>query len=584
MKEAVYTYIYTDNNAHVLAVDTAGACDLTFDNIEDYISYLLSLDVDEVRVYMYRLEVQGSYIMNYIMDHYKEYKKTGNDTKRRSTIAHMPAGTFTYMIAPSGAWYNILLKGVGIVIDFRDIHKIIRKTLDEIRDDICQDVSRETLIMKKVIEEFADAVGDTPATLGMTIGSEALKGFKQTLDDNIYEGHNFKRLFPYQNREIMADTARRTYDEYVRASYRGGWNYINPDIIGKEIEGDGVVLDVNSLYAYVMHSVSRNAYPVGNGVYHEGEPSEWDKDALNEGTLYAFLEVEFEFDIAPVAKCLPCIQIRDDLLYDPSAWLHHSTVKIDGREITNRVHMVVTWTDWKLYHQTYHLYNIKYCSYIIYQTRRGIFDKYIDKWYSIKQDATGTKRMTAKLMINNISGKFATKPDGSYVTLSKMDGIIQQHVQEKDDVTRAVYIPVGAAITSYARAFIIKKARELPQGSFLYSDTDSLHFVNVPRETYNHICYVGKGLGEFKIEHTFKRAKYIGLKRYILEDDKSYNVTCAGITPEGKEYLQMVIDSSGMECFKFGMRIENNKTYRWVEGGKAPIEIPIILRNNLLTE
>ena len=41
-------------------------------------------------------------------------------------------------------------------------------------------------------------------------------------------------------------------DEYLRPSYHGGWCFLNMDADRRYSGTDGVTLDVNSLYSFVM--------------------------------------------------------------------------------------------------------------------------------------------------------------------------------------------------------------------------------------------------------------------------------------------------------------------------------------------
>lgn len=48
-----------------------------------------------------------------------------------------------------------------------------------------------------------------------------------------------------------------------------------------------------------------------------------------------------------------------------------------------------------------------------FRSRKGLFDEYIDKWIEVKNNATISgnigQRTMAKLMLNSLYGKFATK-------------------------------------------------------------------------------------------------------------------------------------------------------------------------------
>ena len=73
----------------------------------------------------------------------------------------------------------------------------------------------------------------------MTSSADALKMFKASIGGE----DEFRRMFP----ELTLDE-----DAAARAAYRGGFTYADTRTAGR-IVGEGIVLDVNSLYPSVMH-------------------------------------------------------------------------------------------------------------------------------------------------------------------------------------------------------------------------------------------------------------------------------------------------------------------------------------------
>lgn len=80
----------------------------------------------------------------------------------------------------------------------------------------------------------------------ITTGSNALHEYKQ-----IIGAKNFKYWFPIPY-----------YDKEIREAYRGGYTYLNPKFKNKEL-GEGIVLDVNSLYPAMMTEL----LPYGEGIF-----------------------------------------------------------------------------------------------------------------------------------------------------------------------------------------------------------------------------------------------------------------------------------------------------------------------------
>lgn len=102
---------------------------------------------------------------------------------------------------------------------------------------------------------------------------------------------------------------------------------------------------------------------------------------------------------------IPTIQIKKHLSFLENEYLTSS-----GNEI---VSLVLTSVDLKLFKEHYNLYEVKYKGGWKFKAITGLFTKYIDKWIKVKNEATisenGGMRQLAKLQLNSLYGKFATK-------------------------------------------------------------------------------------------------------------------------------------------------------------------------------
>ena len=88
----------------------------------------------------------------------------------------------------------------------------------------------------------------------MTIGADALANYKEM-------NKNFNHYFPTLQYEL---------DDKIRKSYKGGFTYLN-EIYRNKQTGEGIVLDVNSLYPSVMYN---EILPFGDPIYYEGKYEE----------------------------------------------------------------------------------------------------------------------------------------------------------------------------------------------------------------------------------------------------------------------------------------------------------------------
>ena len=162
-------------------------------------------------------------------------------------------------------------------------------------------------------------------------------------------------------------------------------------------------------------------------------------------------------------------------------------------------------------------------------------------------NSTGAIRELAKLFLNNLYGKMASNTNSSfkysYVNDDKTLGFVTILENEK----RPGYIPVGSAITSYARNFTIRAAQANYHGKnkrgFIYADTDSIHcdlqpeeIVGIKTHPTDFCCW--------KLESQWDVGFFVRQKTYIEHithedckeiDEPYYNVKCAGMPDKCKD-------------------------------------------------
>lgn len=380
----------------------------------------------------------------------------------------------------------------------------------------------------------------------MTQGSNALHDYKETVTLR-----NFERWFPTPD-----------YDHDVRQSYKGGFTYLNPVYRERDI-GEGIVLDVNSLYPWVMHDCP---LPYGDGIYFEGK---YEPDKLY--NLYVQM-ITCQFELKE--GYIPTIQLKNNLSFIPTQYL----VSSNDEEVT----MCLTSVDLELFLEHYHVYNLEYHSGWKFKSTTGLFTEYIDKWTRVKIESTqnGNKAMRtlAKLMLNALYGKFALNPKVASKYPKYDNGIIKYWTPKDEDgnvlyeTRKPLYIPVGTFVTAWARHKTITSAQKV-YPMFAYADTDSLHLnlklpdalsslsndeleklttadlqkhgVNIPDD----FVVDPYALGAWKIESRFTRARFLRQKSYIEDwnppdtwnTDKYnpdlLNITCAGMPQACYKYV-----------------------------------------------
>jgi hypothetical protein len=204
-------------------------------------------------------------------------------------------------------------------------------------------------------------------------------------------------------------------------------------------------------------------------------------------------------------------------------------------------------TDYELLKDHYELVDFEILDGCWFYAEVGLFDTYINKYKEIKLNSTGALRELAKLFLNNLYGKMASSTDSSFkIAFVKENGAIGfKTVSEQNK--KPGYIPVGSAITSYARDFTIRVAQKNYHGAdargFAYADTDSIHCDLAPEEIVG-IKVHDKNFCCWKLESCWDVGYFTRQKTYIehvimenLEpvDKPYYNVKCAGMSDKCKQ-------------------------------------------------
>lgn len=370
-----------------------------------------------------------------------------------------------------------------------------------------------------------------------TIGSNALADYK-----HIITSKNFKKYYP----ELDYND-----DAYCRKSYKGGFTYLNPDFKNVVI-GSGIVLDVNSLYPYVLYSCM---LPYGRGIYFEGK---YQNDDLY--NIY-IQKIRCQFEIKP--NKIPTIQIKKSIYFISNEYLLSSDNEI--------VELTLTSVDLKLFLEHYDVYNLEYIDGYKFKSTDKLFKDYVSKWYEIKKQATidGNKglRTIAKLMQNSLYGKFGLNPNvcSKYPVLN--DGIVK-YVNNPPEIRDTIYVPLASFCTSYARNITIRAAQKLKH-RFIYADTDSLHLVGTDYPDILEIDNVK--LGAWKLESKFTRAKFLRQKTYIEEIDGELKITCSGMPKSCYPFVTF-------DNFTYGQVYEGKLLFKHTDGGQYPVKTDFTIK------
>lgn len=513
----------------------AGVCEIAdgykfscFNSIEKFIDFMFSCESGS-KFFFHNLKFDSEFIFYYLLKtlkykvvnkqdeyiHEKEIYALINQQKQiyyiKICVSEKPR-KYIY-IYDSMKIYNMsvedIAKGFGLPIQkeeldyniYREpsIHIITQKEKKYIENDV--------KIVAMALKIFFDE-----GHKKLTIAANAMANYKEMIGGEKI----FRRLFPKLDSKI---------DKILREGYRGGYVYVNPKYKNKILE-NGIVLDVNSLYPYVMKS---RLLPYGNGEYYTGK--------YKEDKIYPLYIQYIRCSFKLKKGYIPTIQIKNNLSFQDNVYLESS----NDEELI----LCLTSVDLKIFLEHYNTYNLIYIDGYKFKGKTGMFDKYIEYWSNkkiqAKKDNNKPLYLISKLFLNSLYGKYGSAIENitcfPYYDDEKDKIIYKPNARDERD---GVYLPMAEFITAYAREVTITAAQSNIE-RYIYSDTDSVHFlglddpVNIKIDNYE--------LGAFKKEFIWTKGKYIRQKCYIEEGhepgkkENELKVTIAGMPYKIHKYV-----------------------------------------------
>ena len=526
-------------------------------NIEDPSDFKYGTSIDDFfdfckdylhnyKIWFHNLKFDGVFIIDYLLTHGFTWIK---DKKERSD------NTFTTLVTDMGQFYSIVvyfnIKGHRInKVEFFDslkifpnfsvekvaegfklpIHKLkidykkYRSVGYELDDNEIAYIRNDVEIMSRGLKEMFSR-----GLTRMTIASDAIKSLRDTFV-------NFREIFPILPLDV---------DKDIRQSYRGGFTYLN-DKWKETLIGEGIVLDVNSLYPSCMSSPYE--MPYGMPIPFE---SKYEEDKIY--PLYV-QSLSCSFKLKP--NKIPCIQIRNDFSFIPNEYVKSTDGKI--------IDLYLTKPDFELFFEQYDVKNITYNGGWKFMSGVGYFDRYINYWTEQKikagKEGNAPLRLISKLMLNSAYGKLGSSGEGRQKRpYLSSEGVVKFTLLPKEE-KETFYIPAACFITAYGRNRTIRTAQAVTdytlkkygEDRFYYADTDSIH-ASLTDEDLEELKDIIK-IDDFKLgywakEAEFSRAYYIRQKCYIEEIENKTEVTVAGLP----KYLAPIIT---FDNFKKGFTTE----------------------------
>lgn len=568
-------------------------------SIDDFMKWCKD-QKDNPTVFFHNLKFDSQFITHWLFHH--NYKHVEDSKDRESN-------TFTTLISDKGMYYNLEVifyrKGKKInKVTFQDSLKLVPLSVDAIAKSFKLPMQKlkidydshnglppgtpltpeEEEYIKHDVQIVAHAIDyfHSQGLDRMTIGSCAMEEYKK-----LVQKRNFKRWFPTPK-----------YHEDVKQSYRGGFTYLNPKFAGKTI-GNGIVLDVNSLYPSVMYGCDGEVLPFGTPIYFTGQ--------YEEDEIYPLYTQMFRCQFELKKGKIPTIQIKHSLFYSGNEYLTSSKDK-DG--IDNEVTLCLNNVDLELFLEQYHVYNMEYLSGWKFKGSKGkgLFGDYIDKWSAnkikAKEEGNHGLYLISKLFLNSLYGKFGTDNKvRSKIPYLGEDDVV--HYYDSDPQPKdGIYVAMASFITSYARLKTIRAAQTIQDNynsgkskiQFVYADTDSLHCVSDDFSLPEGLDIDSTKLGAWDHEANFVKAKFLRQKCYIEKhciSEKEYEEGIEGETSflyskDDKGFYKLKITVAGMpkgcyeyvsfKKFKIGATYKGKKQPKVVKGGMVLREVDFTIK------
>lgn len=374
--------------------------------------------------------------------------------------------------------------------------------------------------------------GNTVSRLCYTIGSTAMAAYLLS--------HYHNKIYIHNNEQAI---------NLERDSYRGG--RVECFFIGDKKDDNYYVLDVNSLYPYVM---AANAYPTKYLKILQG---------VERKVLFASLT-----DKAVIAKVLidtdePAYAIRRERTIFP----------------VGRFWAVLTTPELKYAAARGHIIKVGTC---VFYEQADLFSTYVNRFYTLRQDfkSAGVAQYVeiCKLLLNTLYGKFGQKaeiwqkigncPDEpDRVELCFVEGehrtrqirYLLGEIFELNGFEECFnsFPAISSHVTAYGRLYLWEFIKQVGEGNVFYCDTDSLivNEVGLCKLTNQMSETV---LGKLKLQETMSALSIRGLKDYTTPDKN----VIKGIRKNAVKLQENVYQQEKWPSFRGTLRSGDANVYR----------------------
>ena len=361
-----------------------------------------------------------------------------------------------------------------------------------------------------------------------------------------------------------------TVDEYnlQKSAYAGGLTHSNANFTGKVIE-NVTSMDFNSSYPASLCLFP--LYPMSKGEHVEPTETEFYNYIENYACFFSitFINIESKVNFEHIISVSKCEFISSDFEGD------------NGRLIrANGISICLTDLDFKSIQKFYKfdrfIINNMYIykrGYLPRELIKSILQLYNDKTKLKNVPGMEIEYLQAKERVNGVYGCCVCDIAREDISLaeeweSHPPDVAQKIEEYNKDKNRFLFYAWGVFCSAIARYNLINYGIYNLKNDYLYSDTDSVKFINYnknkwifdaynrgidarikktasdlgidedlfrPKDKFGNV----KTLGIFDMDGQYSRFKTLGAKRYMYESHGEYFLTCAGLSKNnGMNYIK----------------------------------------------
>ena len=437
-----------------------------------------------------------------------------NNYKKILTLKiRLPNGIFHFRDSKKIINYSLAMAALS----FTDLRKgdLDMKGLDRQRffkqikkiEEYCENDSK---ILLKVLQNFSKLLFDiTKQQVNISLKScITLAGISWTIFRKIYYEYT-KEGFGNEETTNIANVSNFVLD-FLANGYFGGKVEIYKKYCKK-----GVILDVNSLYPFIMKNIF---LPIGTPVRFKKVSR---KQLVKEGVL-GFVKCRITFVPSYIHPFLG-IKGPDQTIYPVGNWEHvyYSESIVYALKLGYKIDLLEGW---------------------IFPHKKQIFSDFIDNFYSLrleaKKDGNFAKEKVLKLILNSLFGRFGLGKledfhfsygkdwkdqilpnDKDFEIVNNYDGY--GFYTKKKAKWHKNQLQISAAITSGAAVYM---DRFIQKYNPVYTDTDSLFLSMDNFEKVENNLINSEELGLFKIECNFTELKIEKRKKYSYNKINKYGI------------------------------------------------------------